>query len=85
MYNISSFLEKFKHLGLKERLVREVVAKIVSEECAIPVGIELVQYKNAVVTLKLPLAAKSQVYIKKGQILKRCAAELPGTSVRDIR
>ncbi|TAK57110.1 hypothetical protein EPO17_02850 [Patescibacteria group bacterium] len=85
MYNIASFLEKFKHVGLKERQAREVVAKIVSEECGITLGIESVQYKNAVATLKIPLSSKSQIYIKKSQILKRCALEFPGMVLKDVR
>ena len=85
MYNIASFLEKFKHVGLKERLAREVISKIVSEECGVTVALDAVQYKNAIVTLKIPLAVKSQVFIKKGRILKRCSEEFPGSVVVDIR
>ncbi len=85
MYNIASFLEKFKNVGLKERLAREVIAQIVSEECGVPVSINDVQYKNAIATLKIPLSIKSQVFIKKGRILKRCKEELAGTVVLDVR
>lgn len=85
MYNIASFLEKFKNVGLKERFAREVIAKIVSEECGVVVGVELVQYKNGVITLKTPMSLKSQIFIKKGQILKRCEREVVGMVVKDVR
>jgi len=85
MYNIASFLEKFKNVGLKERLAREAISKIVSEECGITVALDAVYYKNAIATLKIPLSLKSQVFVKKGRILKRCASELVGSVVLDIR
>jgi hypothetical protein len=85
MYNIASFLEKFKNVGLKERFAKETISMIVSEECGVRVGVEMIQYKNGVISLKVPLSQKSQVYIKKGQILKRCEREVVGMVVKDIR
>ncbi len=85
MYNISFFLEKFKNVGLKERLLKGVVVKIIAEECGINITLDNVQLKNTIITLKIPITSKSQVFIKKLKILKRCEVEILGTIVRDIR
>lgn len=71
MFNISTYLEKFKNFGQGEKLLKETVASIIKEAVGIEVETKNICFKNGEVLLKVSPAVKSLVYIKKESILKK--------------
>jgi hypothetical protein len=71
MFNIASFLDKFKNLGLGERLLKEVVRTSVKEVLDLDLDLKTIFIKNGEVTFKVSPAMKNAIYIKKAMILKR--------------
>ncbi|MFA6446257.1 MAG: hypothetical protein WCW14_03360 [Candidatus Paceibacterota bacterium] len=69
MFNISSYLEKFKKIGGDSRDLRGLCAEVCSNFCGIPVDVKDISYKNAVLRIKAPAIIKNALFIKKNQIL----------------
>ena len=84
MFNITSYLEKFKNLGQGERLVKEMICLVIGEVVHIDLTPAEVQVKNGEVLLKVSPAVKNVIYIKKEAILKKLR-EKTEQPIDDIR
>jgi hypothetical protein len=71
MFNISLFLEKFKNLGLAERLLKEAIRSSVKEVMKFDLDSKDILIKNGEVIFKVSPAMKNAIYIKKAAILKK--------------
>ena len=71
MWNISQYLDKFKNLGLGERLLKEAIRTSVKEVLKFDLDTKSILIKNGEVTFKVTPAMKNAIFIKKAQILKR--------------
>ncbi len=69
MFNIASYLDKFKNIGLKELLLKEKVATTVEKTIHISLKPQDVTIKNGVISLKLSSLEKSELFMKKNRIL----------------
>ncbi|MDD5050593.1 MAG: hypothetical protein PHV93_02515 [Candidatus Pacebacteria bacterium] len=86
MFNISQFLEKFKVAGQKSALTRELIAQGLSEGLGVTILPQDFKIKdNVVVFLHSSGSLKSQIFIKKQELLRilreKCKEEAPS----DIR
>ena len=84
MFNIASYLEKFKNLGLGERLLKEAIRTSVKEVMKVDLDAKDISIKNGEVVFKVSPAVKNAIYMKKAAILKRMA-ENGVENVSDIR
>lgn len=69
MFNISTYLEKFKNIGLKELLLKEKIVKVVNEYTKAGIATKDVDIKNGIVNVKTDSLAKSELFMKKKKIL----------------
>jgi hypothetical protein len=69
MFNISAYLDKFKNLGLKERLIKEAVSSSIKEVLGFDLDIKNISFKNGEVIFKVSPAIKNAIFIKKEAIL----------------
>ncbi len=84
MFNIASYLEKFKNLGLGERLLKEAIRTSVKEILKLDLDNKDILIKNGEVTFKISPAIKNAIFIKKTAVLKRME-ENGVENVKDIR
>ena len=84
MFNIAVYLNKFKNLGLGERLLKEAIKTSVKEVLNFDLDAKNILLKNGEVTFKLTPAMKNAIFIKKAAILKKMA-ENGVENVSDIR
>ena len=73
MFNIASYLDKFKNIGLGERLLKEAIRSSVKEVLNFDLEVKNILVKNGEVILKVSPAIKNAIFIKKDSILKRMA------------
>lgn len=73
MFNIASYLEKFKNIGLGERLLKEAIRSSVKEVLNFDLETKNILVKNGEVIFKVSPAMKNTIFIKKDSILKRMA------------
>jgi Cu/Ag efflux protein CusF len=71
MFNISLFLEKFKNLGLNEKLLKEAISCSVKEIIGFDLDPKKISLKNGEVIFKVSPAIKNTIYIKKEAILAK--------------
>jgi hypothetical protein len=71
MFNIASYLEKFKNIGLGERLLKEAIKTSVREVLNFELEEKNISVKNGEVVFKVTPAIKNAIYIKKQAILKK--------------
>jgi Cu/Ag efflux protein CusF len=71
MFNISLFLEKFKNLGLSEKLLKEAISCSVKEIIGFDLDPKNISLKNGEVIFKVSPAIKNTIYIKKEAILAK--------------
>ena len=71
MFNIVLYLDKFKNLGLGERLLKEAISTSLKEVLKFDLDTKNILIKNGEVTFKVSPAMKNAIYIKKEAILKR--------------
>lgn len=81
--HIAHFLEKFKNVGFKEFLFKEVVVEIVKKECNVPLSKEDVVLKNGTLFIKTSPAARNLIFIKKDRLIGLLKPQLP--YLKDIR
>ncbi len=73
MFNIAAYLDKFKNLGLGERLLKEAIRTSVKEILSFDLDTKNILLKNGEVTFKVSPSIKNAIFIKKNAILKRLA------------
>jgi hypothetical protein len=84
MFNISSYLEKFKNFGQGEKLLKEVIINSVREVVGVEILAKDINLKNGEVTFKVSPAIKNTIYIKKDKVLTKIK-ENNSTIVNDLR
>jgi len=84
MFNISSYLEKFKKIYSTNLYFKETVIKAVKETTGIDVDKESINYKNGVLTLNVKPIQKSELFLKKKLILSRLN-EKSSSKIVDLR
>jgi hypothetical protein len=71
MFNIASYLERFKNFGQGERLLKEAIISSVKEVLGLDLPVKCLCVKNGEVTFKVDPAIKNALFIKKEAILAR--------------
>lgn len=84
MFNIASYLEKFKNIGQGERFFKEAVVSAVKEILNFEIETKNILLKNGEITFKITPAMKNAIYIKKKQILKKIE-EKTGKQIENIK
>lgn len=84
MFNISSYLDKFKNIGLKEILLKENIVKTIKEKIGVEISVKDITLKNNVITIKMSPLLRSEVFMKKKKILDEINSN-QSIKVNDIR
>jgi hypothetical protein len=84
MLGISSFFERFRSRELEETAFRSAVADSVREAAGYELEPAAFSYSNGTVFIQASPAARSAIFLKKGQILKKIA-ERTRKPVSDLR
>jgi len=71
MFNIQSYLAKFKNIGQEERLQKEAISSSIKEVSNIEIELKNIFVKNGEVNLKISPAMKNTIFIKKDIILAK--------------
>ncbi|MBI3632347.1 MAG: hypothetical protein HY225_02775 [Candidatus Vogelbacteria bacterium] len=86
MEKISSFLERFKNLGIPDEKTRYLVADAIWTAVQEKIDVKNISLKNHVVYIKCDSSTKGEIFIKKKKILEIIQTkEGEGSVVIDIR
>lgn len=85
MFNISTYLEKFKNFGQGEKRLKQAITSSVFEVLGLALVDEQIIVKNSEVLLKVSPAIKNSIFIKKNLILKKIEEKGLGEKVTDLR
>jgi|GEM_PF-3605526 hypothetical protein len=84
MLHIGKFLKKFQQVGRAPRQVAKTLS-----ECArmagIPIPESAVIYRSGTAFVNAPSVIKTEIFIKKSQLLEELSRKLPEVRVEDIR
>jgi hypothetical protein len=83
MLNLSSFLDKYKNVGMKEVLIKESLVKSIKKHTGGEVGIRDVLLRDGVARLKISPLLKSVIFTKKESLLSDVFKETK-SSIKDI-
>ncbi|MFA6340770.1 MAG: hypothetical protein WCX27_00815 [Candidatus Paceibacterota bacterium] len=83
MFDIGSYLEKFKNLSQSRNFLRDSVALAVKEACGFDIKTENIIVKSAVARINARPVIKTEIFLKKEKILK-ILKEKTGGKVVDI-
>lgn len=83
MENISSYLNKFKTVGVKEMEAKEKIIHLMEKSFKINLSKKDVIFKNGIATLKVAPIIKNEILVKKTKLLVFLNKE--GISIKDIR
>jgi len=84
-FNIASYLEKFKKLGLNQAEAREEAAKAASEELGVPIDPSSISFKDGTLVIAGSPALKSSLLMKKEAILNRLSTLCAQKHISKIR
>ncbi len=70
MFDIGSYLEKFKNLSQSRNFLRDSVALSIKEVCNIEIKPENIEVKSSVARISERPIIKSEIFLKKDKILK---------------
>lgn len=68
MFNISSFLEKFRQLGKSKKYAKEVLIKVIKEETGVDIKEEEMEVGDEKVKLKCSPLLRNQIFMYRGAI-----------------
>jgi hypothetical protein len=85
MFNIASYLDKFKNLGLKERLLKELIKEAVKEATRVNIEIKDINIKKDEIIFKVSPAIKNTLYIKKELILSKIKEKNTKEMINNLR
>lgn len=85
MFNISSFLEKFKSIGLSETLLKENLIETIGSMAGVVVTRKDITLKNGTAFIQTTAVAKNRIFIKKSAILAKIQAGNGEDKLVDIR
>lgn len=83
MFNISSYLDKFKSIGMQDALLKEKTTILIKERFGITLAKKDIVYKNGVMILKVSPILKTEIFMKKQEFLKLLSS--PDCILTDIR
>lgn len=70
MFNINSYLDKFKNIAVKEVLFRETIINVINKRIKSSLSVTDLNFKNGIVTIKASPAIKGEIFLKKMLILE---------------
>jgi hypothetical protein len=85
MFNVSSFLEKFKNLGGESILLKEIFIEAVKDATGIALEKKNVEIKNGTAFLKISPVIRTEIFIKKPAIFEKLAKNELSRKISDIR
>ena len=86
MEKISQYLMKFETLRLPSEAVRKVVQEVIRKEIGIELNFRDIQVRCGVVHLSgLSPAARSEIQMRKKDIMQEITEKIPKGSPRDVR
>ncbi len=84
MFNVSSFLEKFKKIKDPKEDLLSIVA-VLNESLSVVILPENVSYRGCIVSVKASGALKSALYLNKEKIMRNFLTKIPHLKIEDIR
>ena len=84
MQHISLLLERFKNLGLKEFLVKEEIVKILEKNCGVKISVKDVTYVDGLLTIKGSRSLKSELFLRKQEIVAEIENNFTTTKINRI-
>lgn len=84
MFNLQQYLEKFKHLGAEERILKEVIKEKIKQILKIEIEEKNISTRGDEIIIKAAPTIKNSIYIKKEEILK-AIKETGGKNIKNIR
>ncbi len=85
MKSVGNFLDKFKNRAVKEIYNREIISKIIKDLSNIDIDIKNINISNGVLKIKLSSIEKSEIFLKKHQILKEINKKIDNIKDLDIK
>lgn len=85
MEGIGKFFDKFKGVAVRELYKREVICAAIGEATRQKIEVSDISIKNGVITLKGSHIFKSEVFLKKKQILDLISRKLQKEKFLDIK
>ena len=84
MKNIGRFFDKFRNRAVKEIYIRDSIVKIIKDILNIDIDIKDINISLGILKIKLSSTEKSEIFIKKEQILKKIREKINGINIVDI-
>ena len=84
MDHISLFLKKFETLGLREVLVKEEIAKIIEKKCGVKISMKDITYIDGLLTIKGSRSLKSELFLRKQEIVEEIENNFTTTKINRI-
>jgi hypothetical protein len=85
MFNIATYLEKFKKLEPAGDTVKTASIQAIFEVVGVKIEKNEMNVRDGVLFLVIPSAVKNEVYMNKGAILEKIKEALGEKAVKDIR
>ncbi len=70
MKSVGNFLDKFRNRAVKEIQNRDIIVNIIKKISNIEINIKNIEISNGILKIKLSSIEKSEIFLKKDQILK---------------
>ncbi|OHA22688.1 MAG: hypothetical protein A3G52_01665 [Candidatus Taylorbacteria bacterium RIFCSPLOWO2_12_FULL_43_20] len=84
MFNISTFLDKFKTLGMADIAAKEAMVQAAQKCAGVILQKEKIDYKGGIMYIKTDSSQKNQMYIKKDSIINYLESDF-NVRIKDIR
>jgi len=85
MFNIDSFLNKFKNLTPPDGEIREKVSEIIKNEINIEIDKKYISIKNGSIYIKTKPIIKNEIFIKKKKLLEELRKSFGDKTPKDIK
>jgi hypothetical protein len=85
MFNISSYLEKFKRLEPPGDTVKSAAQDVIFESIGVKIEKKEMEVRDGILFLSVPSAVKNEIYMNKRGILEKVRGILNEKAVKDIR
>jgi hypothetical protein len=85
MFNINSYLEKFKRLEPPGDTVKTAAVRIIFETIGVKVEKNEMNVKDSILFLSVSSSVKNEVYMNKKAILEKTRVLLGSKELKDIR
>lgn len=83
MKNISSFLDKFKHLLQNDSDLKKAISLVINQKIKIEIEEKNIEIKNNLIYLKEDAYVKNEIFYKKEEILTEIK-NLTGKNIKNI-